>query len=155
MICLLYRIIDHIFLVFLDFAFYFSFFSIFFAISFLSFWKNPFLYGPQNIMCHYQMILIKISCPQNNVLPTELYWMSLMIIMRRKRTVFSMVMAMMMMMLLVVKKVFWSHEMLYLSKLLSWLLLQYAFLGHLTKHRRYCSFVNVVDETFLPKTTGC
>ena len=54
-----------------------------------------------------------------------------MIIMRSKRTVFSMVMVMMMMMLLVVKKVFWSHEMLYLSKLLSWLLLQYAFLGQL------------------------
>ena len=54
-----------------------------------------------------------------------------MIIMRSKRTVFSMVMVMMIMMLLVVKKVFWSHEMLYLSKLLSWLLLQYAFLGQL------------------------
>ena len=54
-----------------------------------------------------------------------------MIIMRSKTTVFSMVMVMMMMMLLVVKKVFWSHEMLYLSKLLSWLLLQYAFLGQL------------------------
>ena len=54
-----------------------------------------------------------------------------MIIMRSKRAVFSMVMVMMMMMLLVVKKVFWSHEMLYLSKLLSWLLLQYAFLGQL------------------------
>ena len=56
-----------------------------------------------------------------------------MIIMRSKRTVLSLVMVMMMMMmLLVVKKVFWSHEMLYLSKLLlSWLLLQYAFLGQL------------------------
>ena len=54
-----------------------------------------------------------------------------MIIMRSKRTVLSRVMVMMMMMLLVVKKVFWSHEMLYLSKLLSWLLLQYAFLGQL------------------------
>ena len=43
-----------------------------------------------------------------------------MIVMRSKRTVLSRVMVMMMMMmLLVVKKVFWSHEMLYPSKLLS------------------------------------
>ena len=53
-----------------------------------------------------------------------------MIIMRSKRTVLSLVVVMMM--LLVLKRVFWSHEMLYLSKLLlSWLLLQYAFLRQL------------------------
>ena len=52
-----------------------------------------------------------------------------MIIMRSKRTVLSLVVVMMM--LLVLKRVFWSHEMLYLSKLLSWLLLLYAFLGQL------------------------